>query len=114
MTEGKYDAVTPPHYHRGPLLRIDIGSAITKGVAIVDHRLHCIEVMRCIQDPRLATALRYLWRVSFGGKSDPKHDVTQHEQDVEDIAKAIWYLRDWIDHPVVTSKDGGCATGSAR
>jgi hypothetical protein len=55
--------------------------------------------MRHIKDPRLATALRYLWRVAFGGKKDPKFTGTQREQDEIDIGKAVWYLQDWLENP---------------
>lgn len=94
-----YDSVNPPHYRRGPLLRIDIGEQITKGISTVHHTVSCIEVMRHIKDPRLATALRYLWRVAFGGKRDPKETEQGRQKDVEDIEKAIWYLRDWVTNP---------------
>ena len=94
-----YDSVNPPHYRRGPLLRIDIGEQITKGISTVHHTVSCIEVMRHITDPRLATALRYLWRVAFGGKRDPKETEQGRQKDVEDIEKAIWYLRDWVTNP---------------
>jgi Protein of unknwon function (DUF3310) len=70
----------PPHYTRGP--KID-GRVI-----------ECIEVIRWILDGRLYTAMKYIWRVAFGGKtSDPQNDR-------EDIGKAIWYLQDWLDNPV--------------
>lgn len=52
----------------------------------------CIEVIRWIKDPRLFTAMKYIWRVAFGGKNgvDPK----------EDIKKAIWYLNDYLENDV--------------
>lgn len=55
--------------------------------------LECIEVVRHIKDPRLFTAMKYIWRVAFGGKGDGSKNH-------EDIAKAIWYLRDYLDHEV--------------
>jgi len=105
-----YDSVNPPHYQRGP--EIELGNCDTYGqwrdrsiptlqrggkLYIV---VSCIQVMRHIKDPRLATALRYMWRVAFGGKRDPKEVALQRDKDVEDIKKAIWYLQDWIDNPV--------------
>lgn len=70
----------PPHYTRGPMLHI--GEDL--------HRLECIEVVRHINDFRLANAMKYIWRVAFGGKVN----------DPEDIQKARWYLSDWLDHPI--------------
>lgn len=52
--------------------------------------IECIHVIRWIKDMRLATAVKYIWRVAFGGK----------ENDREDIEKAIWYLKDWLANPV--------------
>jgi hypothetical protein len=75
----------PPHYSgkRGPRIRITVGTqTITRGI-------ECIEVIRHITDMRLANAMKYIWRVAFGGK----------DNDHQDIEKAIWYLRDWLDHP---------------
>lgn len=94
-----YDAVNPPHYRRGPLLHIDIGEQITKGVKTITHSLQCIEVMRRIQDPRLAVAFKYLWRVAFGGKREPGETRPQSEIDRRDIESAIWYLNDWLTYP---------------
>jgi hypothetical protein len=62
----------PPHYTRGPAIE-------------------CIEVVRHITDFRLANAMKYIWRVAFGGK----------DNDNEDIDKAIWYLQDYLDHEVM-------------
>lgn len=110
VKEDGYDAVEPPHYRRGP--EIELGNCDTYGqwrerkryTVERNGKLHivvtCIEVMRHIKDPRLATALRYMWRVAFGGKRDPKEILEQRDKDVEDIRKAIWYLQDWIDNPV--------------
>jgi hypothetical protein len=95
-----YDAVNPPHYQRGPTIVIDVGVQITRGISVFKHKLQCIEVMRCIQEPRLATAFRYLWRVAFGGKTDPASTNTREEQDRQDIQKAIWFLQDWLDNKV--------------
>lgn len=70
------DPVNPKHYKRGP---------------IIDGRqTEAIEVIRHIRDARLANALKYIWRVGFGGK----------ENNRADISKAVWYLQDWLDHPI--------------
>ena len=66
------DAVNPQHYKRGPV--------------------ECITVTREIRDFRLASAMKYLWRVSFQGK----------ENDAEDIRKAMWYLNDFVQNPPKT------------
>lgn len=50
--------------------------------------LKCIDVIRHMTDFRLATAVKYIWRVGFGGKGN----------DREDIEKAIWYLNDWLEN----------------
>jgi hypothetical protein len=73
----------PPHY-RGP--------EIVKTVGTEDHsfRLECIDVIRTIRDGRLFNAMKYIWRVAFGGKAN----------DREDIEKAMWYLQDWLDNPI--------------
>ena len=72
----------PDHYTRGPV----IVCPHCKGKFV----LECIEVIRYIRDMRLATAVKYIWRVGFGGKTD----------DLEDIKKSRWYLRDWVKHPL--------------
>ena len=72
--------VNPAHYKRGPVIDI----------AGYRHQLEAIEVIRHIRDARLANALKYVWRVAFGGKSD----------DRADISKAAWYLTDWLNHPI--------------
>ncbi|MHA7703369.1 DUF3310 domain-containing protein [Mycobacterium sp. ML4] len=70
----------PPHYMRGPTVELPTRTRVVE----------CIEVIRWITDFRLATAMKYIWRVAFGGK----------ENDRQDIEKAIWYLRDWLDNKV--------------
>ena len=95
----RYDAVNPPHYRRGPVIKVDIGENITKGISTFERVIHCIEVMRHIKDPRLATAFKYLWRVAFGGKKEPGDPRPQAEIDSRDIKSAIWYLQDWLDNP---------------
>lgn len=47
--------------------------------------IEAIDVIRHATDYNLGTALKYIWRVMWGGKGN----------DVEDISKAIWYLQDW-------------------
>lgn len=74
----------PRHYTRGP--RIARGDAHSTQYIDVE----CIEVIRHIPDMRLANAMKYIWRVAFGGK----------ENNRQDIEKAVWYLRDWLEHPV--------------
>lgn len=82
----------PPHYTRGPrVVASSLSHEIGSGKVIAATRtLECIEVIRHITDMRLATAMKYIWRVAFGGK----------ENDRQDIEKAIWYLRDWLDNTV--------------
>lgn len=75
------DWVNPPHYRRGPKLKIADG---------VWKMVECIDVVRAIPDYRLANAIRYIWRVAFGGKWN----------DREDIEKAVWYLNDFLDNPI--------------
>jgi hypothetical protein len=77
---------SPPHYTRGPKVGFT-GGWIPGGEA--ERVLECIEVIRHIDDFRLATAIKYLWRIAFGGKFD----------NAEDAKKAIWYIQDYIDHP---------------
>lgn len=77
----------PPHYTRGPRIHIAGGPLPKWGVL---RQVECIEIIRHIPDMRLATAVKYIWRVAFGGKVN----------DREDIEKAVWYLRDWLDNPL--------------
>ena len=63
------DAVSPVHYQRGPI--------------------ECIELCSAISDFRLASAMKYLYRISFGGKMG--------EDTKQDAAKAIWYLQHFIE-----------------
>lgn len=82
----------PPHYTRGPSVRCRC-----MNVACASSVIECIEVIRHITDMRLANAMKYIWRVAFGGK----------DNDREDIQKAIFYLNDWLDNPIerVRSED---------
>lgn len=61
-------------------------------VDMVNHPLHynrhpkgieCIDVVEENPYPNLANAMRYLWRVSWGGKWDSD----------EDLNKAVWYIQ---------------------
>lgn len=74
----------PDHYTRGP--------KVTCPECEHTWTLECIEVIRHIRDGRLFTAMKYLWRVSFGGKWD----------DHEDIEKSHWYGNDYLEHPIDT------------
>ena len=98
-SSNEYNAVEPPHYKRGPIITRDIGEAITKGKSVFQFSIQCIEVMRHIKDPRLATAFKYLWRVAFGGKTDPNYIATQQEVEERDLKSAMWYLQDYLNHP---------------
>lgn len=80
----------PAHYTRGP--------TVTCPECNHSRVLEAIEVIRYIKDFRLATAVKYLWRVGFGGKAN----------DVEDVNKAVWYAKDYTENPLVE-----IATGSA-
>jgi Protein of unknwon function (DUF3310) len=80
----------PPHYERGPEIDVLARDSSNVELILVKRMLSCIEVIRFIKDMRLATAMKYIWRVSFGGK----------ENDREDIRKAIWYLQDWLNNPL--------------
>jgi uncharacterized protein DUF3310 len=79
----------PRHYTRGPEIVIEDASKINKAFDKFIIRLECIQVIRHIPDMRLANAIKYIWRVVFGGKTN----------DQEDIQKAIWYLNDWLENP---------------
>lgn len=97
----EYNAVEPPHYQRGPVIKGHIGSAITQGKGAWEYTVKCIDVMRAIPDPRLATAFKYIWRVAFGGKCEPGMEASsQRDRDTRDIKSAIWYLQDWVANPV--------------
>ena len=88
----------PDHYTRGP--KVDMTEPAQSFFAGLAHdaakrlyvTIECIEVIRHIRDMRLATAMKYVWRVAFGGK--PGTD------DAEDIRKAIFYLNDWLENRV--------------
>lgn len=68
----------------------------SKSVDMVNHPPHytshpknieCIDVIEDCSNFNLATAIKYLWRVAFGTKSDP----------VEDLKKAQWYIQRELD-----------------
>lgn len=94
-----YDRVNPPHY-KGQVY-IPIGPCNTYGTLqgftrstmqrnnILHVQVDCIDVFREFDDPRLATALKYIWRVGLaGGKPD--------SDPMRDIRSAIWYLEDYV------------------
>ena len=49
--------------------------------------IEAITVLRGASDYSLGQAMRYIWRVMWGGKWDS----------VEDIRKSVWYLNDWLE-----------------
>ena len=53
--------------------------------AACNSRIECIQVTRWLGF-NIGNAIKYLWRVGFGGKHN----------DIEDLQKAIWYIRDEI------------------
>lgn len=78
------DWVNPVHYRRGPKIEV------TVGLTSIERTVECIEVCRGISDFRLANAVKYLWRVGFGGKMG--------EDEKQDVRKAIWYLNDFLEN----------------
>ncbi len=89
----------PPHY-KGPY--VAIGECQSDGTVVGWRRhakqlartlfvpIECIDIIRHIKDMRLANAMKYIWRVAFGGKKNNR----------EDIEKAMWYLQDWLDNKI--------------
>jgi len=69
----------PPHYRRGP--------EVTCPHCSKSYVLECIQVTRAMGFS-LGNAVKYIWRVAFGGKAD----------DIEDLGKAIWYVTDERKH----------------
>ena len=90
-----YNAVEPPHYQRGPQVKVPVPCDADEGDWVL-YSIQAIDVMRHIQDPRLATAFRYLWRVAFSGKK-PDQGQSQMDKNMEDIKKAQWYLKDYLN-----------------
>lgn len=81
----------PPHYlNKNAVIVIDEHETFVSDDGIVMRPVECVELMRRIKDPRLATAFAYLWRVAFGGK----------DNDDEDIRKTIWWLTDFVEHKI--------------
>jgi len=68
----------------------------TPAVDMVNHPPHytghpdgyeALDVLRKGKYYNLTTAMKYLWRINFGTKSNP----------IEDAQKALFYIQDWID-----------------
>ena len=116
----KVDMVNHPQHYRGPTIEIatigiDKKAVDDSGVSAkykngegwswlkppksigqkVFLRIECIDVIRHVKDMRLANAMKYIWRVAFGGKRN----------DQQDIQKAIWYLNDWLENKVEGNKE---------
>jgi hypothetical protein len=89
LREPDPDPINPQHYKRGPWIDTKFNGDDYTGESAIARTIECIEVIRHITDMRLATAIKYLWRVAFGGKHN----------DREDVKKAMWYLQDWLDNP---------------
>lgn len=69
--------------HCAPTSACGCGDAVNHPTHYTSHPdgLECIEVTEHMNFA-LGNAVKYIWRVSFGGKSD----------DVEDLKKARWYI----------------------
>jgi hypothetical protein len=80
------DMVNHPAHYQGPPIRAWAHGAWQPGTRPIE----CIEVARHITDGRLFSAFCYVWRVAFGGKHNNE----------EDIKKAIWYLKDYLDNKI--------------
>lgn len=112
MTKATIESVDmvnhPPHYSssRGPKVQIGElpeGESQRRAMDWLKYtveygrkvfiEIECIEIIRWIPDMRLATAMKYIWRVAFGGK-EPGNNA----KDQEDIQKAIWYLNDYLNN----------------
>lgn len=89
----------PPHY-KGPYVAISECQSDGTITKLFRHtrqlartlfvEVECIDIIRNVKDMRLANAMKYIWRVAFGGKKNNR----------EDIEKAIWYLQDWLDNKI--------------
>jgi hypothetical protein len=112
----RYDAVNQVRHYEdsGPIVKGDIGHSITQGRGQWSYRVKCIDVFRAIKDPRLATALKYIWRVAFGGKTEPWDSRSQRERDTRDIKSAVWYLTDFLDNPVLEGEVSQDASAPTR
>lgn len=71
----------PPHYNSHPA------------------GIEAIDVLRHSTNYDLGQAIKYIWRVMWGGKHN----------DVEDISKAIWYLQDWKRQKIAGTTTGKSA-----
>lgn len=84
------DGLRVRKYHHDELVK-----ALNPESDMVNHPAHytghptieAIEVLEHVQDYRLGTAMKYLWRIAFGGKHDS----------VEDAKKAVWYINRWLE-----------------
>ncbi len=65
--------------------------------------VECIDITRHLPFA-LGNAVKYLWRA--GKKGGSKH------KEAEDLRKAAWYIRDYVDHPV--AYDGAAAKAVAE
>lgn len=88
------DLINPAHYKRGPKIKVLQHGSWEP----VERMLECIEVIRWITDGRLFNAMKYIWRVAFGGKA--YQGMTLEKSMRKDIEKAQWYLTDWLDNPI--------------
>jgi hypothetical protein len=85
----------PAHYsENGPRIKVFAQGAYEP----TERVLECIEVIRWITDGRLFDAMKYIWRVAFGGKA--YQDMTLKESKRKDIEKAVWYLKDWLANDI--------------
>jgi hypothetical protein len=81
----------PPHYlNKNAVIVADEHETFVAEDGRAMRPVECVELMRRIKDPRLATAFAYIWRVSFGGK----------DNDHEDVEKTVWWLTDWLEHKI--------------
>lgn len=65
----------------------------------IDVTIECIDLTRHLNF-QLGNAVKYLWRA---GKKGGK------EQEIEDLKKATWYLRDYLNHPSLASNSEAAA-----
>lgn len=65
--------------------------------------VECIDITRHLPFS-LGNAVKYLWRA--GKKGGSKH------KQAEDLRKAVWYIRDFIDHPVKFDSSAAIAVAS--
>lgn len=65
--------------------------------------VECIDITRHLPFS-LGNAVKYLWRA--GKKGGSKH------KQAEDLRKAVWYIRDFIDHPIKFDSSAAIAVAS--